>query len=233
MSAEFDQYADSYRDVINKYAAASGESLEFYIELRIQLLRARLASVGAPPPARILDFGCGIGITEVHLRRHFPDAAIVGVDESAESIGVAERLGLPNARFVATRDEVLPIDAGSFDLVYSNGTFHHIDRARHAATVRQLYRAVRPGGHAFVFENNPYNPVMLYAMHRSPIDRDAHTLRPGYLAKVMRAAGFDARSPEFYAFFPAALARLRPAEPWLRRVPVGAQYFVWGTAARG
>lgn len=230
MAAEFDQYARDYKNIINKYAAASGESLEFYIELRIRLMKESLAAAGAPTPARILDFGCGIGVTEAHLRTHFPHAAIVAIDESEESIHAAEKLGLDNVRFAVSRDASPPAGEEPFDLVYSNGTFHHIDHARHAETLRTLRRATRSGAHAFIFENNPFNPVMRYAMWRSPIDRDAHPLRPGYLARIVREAGFDARGPEFYAFYPAALAFLRPTEELLHRVPLGAQYFVWGEA---
>ncbi len=228
MANEFDQYATGYRDIINKYASASGESFEFYIDLRIRLLARQLTDAGAPSPRRILDFGCGIGVTEVHLRRRFPDAEIVGIDASPESVRAAEGLGLEGVRFAVSHDGSPPPDEAPFDLVYSNGTFHHIDHALHPATLRRLRRATRDRGHLFVFENNPFNPVMRYAMFRSPIDRDARPLRPGYLARVVREAGFDAKAPQFYAFFPAGLRALRPAEEWLRSTPLGAQYFVWG-----
>jgi len=230
-SAEFDAHAQEYRALINRYASASGESLEFYIEQRISLLRERCEEAGAGPPERILDFGCGIGLTEVFLHKHFPDAEILGVDVSADSLRVAEGRGLPGVRFLIAQGDALPVEPASCDLVYSNGTFHHIARPEHGATMRALRRAVRPGGHAFVFENNPFNPVMLHAMHRSPLDRNAHTLRPGYLERLVQGAGFRAEPAEFYAFFPAALRGLRRFEPRLRRVPLGAQYFVWGRAA--
>lgn len=117
MPAEFDAHAEAYRAIINKYAAASGESLEFYIDHRLALLRARCDEAGARPPARILDFGCGIGLTELFLRRHFPDAEILGVDVSAESLRVEER-GLPGVRFLVATDTALPVEAASCDLVY-------------------------------------------------------------------------------------------------------------------
>lgn len=230
MTAEFDDHADEYRKLINKYAAASGESLEFYIAERVRLLRERCELAGAKPPTRILDFGCGTGDTETFLRRAFPTSPIIGVDVSVESLRVGESLGLADVAFRPIGPGELPVETGTCDLLYSNGTFHHIEHHEHARTLRDLRRTMRVGGHAFIFENNPFHPVMRWAMWRSPIDRNARTLRPSYLARKMREAGFRVRKPEFYAFFPAALGKLRPLEPSLARVPMGAQYFVWGTA---
>ena len=38
-----------------------------------------------------------------------------------------------------------------------------------------------------------------------------------------------ARNPRYYVFYPKQLKRLRWSERYLRRVPIGAQYYVWGT----
>jgi hypothetical protein len=47
--------------------------------------------------------------------------------------------------------------------------------------------------------------------------------------RLLRTAGFGALQPSrFLFFFPRQLARLRVAEPWLSRVPLGAQYCVMG-----
>jgi hypothetical protein len=38
-----------------------------------------------------------------------------------------------------------------------------------------------------------------------------------------------ARKPRYYVFYPKQLKRLRWSERYLRAVPMGAQYYVWGT----
>ena len=90
---------------------------------------------------------------------------------------------------------------------------------------------LRPGGHLFVFENNPLNPVTVREMRRSPIDRGTKVLFPWYLRRLERdvAGLLRARGPRFYVFLPKQLKALRWAEKHLRHVPFGAQYYVWGT----
>jgi SAM-dependent methyltransferase len=227
VTSEFDRYAQSYRDIITHHAALVGEPFEYFIEVRLNLLQALL---GTSTPARVLDYGCGIGATEQAMRRRWPNAAIDGVDTSAGSLASAEALQVPNARFHLLRSgEKLPFGDGTFDVVYSNGTFHHIDHGEHPAVFREITRVLRPGGHAFVCENNPYNPVTVWGMHRAPLDADAKMLFPFYLARLQRCAGLQVEATRFYVFYPKHLKFLRWTEKYLARVPLGAQYFVWGT----
>jgi SAM-dependent methyltransferase len=240
MASEFDRYVEDYKEIIDRGAALTGETFEYFIDLRLGLLAGEMEAAGAPAPLRILDFGCGIGATEKSLRARFPGSQIDGIDESAESIKAAEALGLPGVTFHLApgdlaRGEVpfrLPFDADSFDLVYSNGTFHHIDHARHGAIFGELRRVLRPGGHLFVFENNPFNPLMVRGMRQNPFDAGTKMLFPGYLRRLVRRAGLTARTPKYYVFYPKQLRRLRWSERYLRSLPLGAQYYVWGTKGR-
>jgi ubiquinone/menaquinone biosynthesis C-methylase UbiE len=230
--AEFDRYAQSYRDMINpKAVAVTGEAFEYFINLRVGLMLDDLRRRGEPEPQSVLDFGCGIGATEAIMRSRIPGARLHGVDPSRESIKVAESQQVPDATFQVCASVPLPFDDGSFDVVYSNGTFHHIDHAEHPAIFRELARVLRPGGHAFVFENNPFNPVTVYMMRTLPIDAGTRMLFPHYLARLHRGAGLRVNATRFYVFFPKQLKALRWSERHLGRVPVGAQYYVWGTKA--
>jgi SAM-dependent methyltransferase len=224
--AEFDQYAKAYRDIINQHAAITGESFEYFIEVRLDLLRSVLRGA---TPASILDFGCGIGATEQSMHRRWPSAELTGIDPSPESIKAAERLQIPRATFHVSRGNDLPFPDASFDVVYSNGTFHHIDHADHPAVFREIARVLRPGGHAFICENNPYNPLTVREMRRAPIDAGAKMLYPHYLARLQRRAGLRVNAKRFYVFYPKQLKFLRWTERYLRLVPFGAQYFVWAT----
>lgn len=227
--AEFDQYVDDYRDIINRGARITGESFEYFIGVRLALVRAALAADNLLRSGlRVLDFGCGIGATAQQMREHFSEPEIQGLDTSPESVKAAEGLSVPRARFTSYNGGRMPFDDASFDVVYSNGTFHHIPHAEHDLVASELRRVLAPGGQAFIFENNPFNPLMVREMRRNPFDRDAKMVFPHVLRSRLSKAGFRARAPYFYVFFPGALKALRPAEPLLRRVPVGAQYFVRG-----
>ena len=229
MGSEFDQYVDDYKDIINRNAAMAGGSFEFFVRLRLGLMADELRRAGVPPLRALLDFGCGIGDTTVMMRERFPEASIDGVDSSGESIKHAKNLGVRAATFHYWESGKLPFADAAFDAIYSNGTFHHIEHAEHPAILGELARVLRPGGHLFVFENNPLNPVTLYLMRSSPLDRGTKVLFPWYLRRLQRNAGLRVQGVRFYVFFPRQLKLLCAAEKHLRQVPFGAQYYVWGT----
>lgn len=230
MPSEFDGYVESYRDIINRGVAITGESFEYFIDVRLGLVEEELRAAGQASPRAILDFGCGIGATAQAMRRRFPSATLEGIDASARSVEEAAALGLEGAAFRQVERAPFPYADASFDLVYSNGTFHHVDRALHASIVREFVRVLRPGGFAFVFENNPLNPLTVHGMWTNPFDAGTRMLAPWYLHRLVRQAGFAAQAPQYYVFYPGALKRLRWTERYLRRVPIGAQYFVRGRA---
>jgi SAM-dependent methyltransferase len=231
MASEFDQYAGTYKEIIDRCAGPSGEPFEYFIDVRVALVAGELEASRSAPPARILDFGCGIGATEKVLRERFPSASIDAVDPSAESVKAAQSLGVRDAHFHVAEGSKLPFPAAAFDVIYSNGTFHHIDHAVHGAVFDELQRVLRPGGHMFIFENNPFNPLMVRGMKKNPFDAGTKMLFPWYLRRLVRRSGVRARTPRYYVFFPKALKALRWSERYLRSVPIGAQYYVWGTKA--
>src|SRR5204863_4905495 len=58
-------------------------------------------------------------------------------------VAEADRLGIPNARFICLRAEELPADLGAFRVATFAQSFHWMDRPRVAAAVRDL---LEPGG---------------------------------------------------------------------------------------
>ncbi len=227
--SDFDGYASDYREIINKASKISGEEFEFFIDLRVGLMKKKLGTMSPDINHSVLDFGCGIGVTEVYLKKHFPHSAICGVDTSGKSIETAQKLGLEGVEFVLADDGSLPYENEKFDLLYSNGTFHHIPHMDHEATLLELKRVLKKGGKIFIFENNPYNPLMMRAMKKNPFDKDAVVVHPQKLIGLMENTGYDATPPDYYFFFPNFLKVLRPFERHLRHVPFGAQYYVYAT----
>lgn len=56
-----------------------------YNQAAFALFRQRWAAAGEPP--LILDAGCGVGLSTLHLATRFPDHFVLGVDQSADRIG--------------------------------------------------------------------------------------------------------------------------------------------------
>jgi SAM-dependent methyltransferase len=219
----FDEFVDSYEASCAEGLKLSGESRDYFAEQRIQhtlRLCSSLLSVST-----VVDFGCGLGHATPHLRNAFPGARIVGIDSSHAAVAFARsRYSKANAEFMSGDQEGL--QPGSVDVVYSNGTFHHIEPDDRPKEIGRLFHWMSPGGLFALWENNPWNPGTRLVMKRIPFDRDAQLLSYVTAGKLLNAAGFRVGAVSSHFYFPAWLRSLRPLEPYLERVPLGAQYCV-------
>jgi SAM-dependent methyltransferase len=133
---------------------------------------------------------------------------------------------------VHSASDRLPFVDGTFDVAFTACVFHHIEPDARRRWAAELARVVRPGGAVIVFEHNPLNPLTRMVVRRVPFDAGVKLLGGRETRRHLRAAGLHVSSPVYYGFFPRLLAALRPAEPWLRWLPMGAQYYVVGRRAR-
>ena len=77
-----------------------------------------------------------------------------------------------------------------------------------------------------LFENNPLNPGTRLVMARIPFDRDAIAVPFWEAQRRLVEAGLRVVETGHLFFFPRFLRALRPLEPLLLRLPLGAQYGV-------
>jgi SAM-dependent methyltransferase len=224
--AEFDQVADEYLELHTKNLKISGESPEYFARYKIDEIRRVWSRRGWPEPRAILDFGAGIGNSAPHFRRHFPDADILGTDVSELSLAIARQRFPDVARF-ELYDGLGPIAPdGSVDLAFSACVFHHIDGDEHVELLRRLRQSMRPGARLVIFEHNPINPVTQHIVATCPFDANAVLIGARTLRDRIAEAGFSRIETAFTGFFPGPLARLRPLEPMMKSLPLGAQYYV-------
>jgi SAM-dependent methyltransferase len=100
-------------------------------------------------PKRILDLGCGAGMSTLPLAEAWPEAEIYGVDLAAPMLryahGRSEAFDVPvhysqqNAAHTNFAD-------GSFDLVLSNLLLHEIPQKVTRQVVAECFRLLAPGG---------------------------------------------------------------------------------------
>ena len=111
------------------------------------------------PTARLLNFGCGDGITDLALMLRHGATAIHGVDirrEYAKLPRIArEQLGMSRIPAGMTFETITPGAplAGQRPLVdgiMSWSTFEHVQRDQLAPIFSDLYACLRPGGYFFV-----------------------------------------------------------------------------------
>ncbi len=223
--AEFDSYSANYEEALKRGIDVSGEDSAYFAKGRLRWLDKILTKRGYHPKS-VLDFGCGVGNSLPFVREIIEANRIAGIDISSESIAQARQRHAQSGFEIATLDE-LP-DRENFDVVFCNGVFHHIPLTQRAASARLVYRHLRSRGLFAFFENNPLNPGTRYVMSRIPFDRDAITLMPWEARRLLRDAGFKILRTDYLFYFPKPLAWLRVTEPFLARIPLGAQYMILG-----
>lgn len=117
------------------------------VALAREVAEAILAVAGASASGRVLDFGCGTGLLTLFLAPYA--RAIDGVDSSAGMIAVlAEKISageLGKVRAIHWEgDGCLPPGSGTYDLVVTNMTMHHV--ADVPALLGVLVSVLAPGG---------------------------------------------------------------------------------------
>ncbi|QDS97914.1 trans-aconitate 2-methyltransferase [Adhaeretor mobilis] len=231
--AQFDVYSTEYEAALGEGLRYSGEGPEYFAQKRIEWTAKLLQQLGdqsmsdpqrGTPPANLLDFGCGIGIAAPELHRVFPGTTLWGYDPSTVAIKRAVReLADEQTRFTADPSQ-LPSE--NFDLVYTNGVFHHIPPSERQAAFQLIWQSLKPGGRFAFWENNPWNPGTRWVMSRVPFDRDAVTISPPESRRLLRGSGFKIERTDAWFLFPRSLAWLRPLERLVHRLPLGGQYLV-------
>jgi SAM-dependent methyltransferase len=207
----FDRHAETYHDAHAASITASGESTTYFAEYKLRCLER----LGAEGP--ILDFGCGIGNLTEQLVKTYGD--VHGFDPSSESLRMA-RPRAPGAVFHEDLDAVPP---EKFATAIVAGVLHHVVPAERTELLTQLKSKLKAGGRVVVFEHNPWNPLTRQVVAKCAFDDDAILLWPWQVKRVLREAGFVDIDLRYIVFFPKFLAALRPLEPKLSRLFVGAQ----------
>ena len=224
-AAEFDKFAEEYLATHTDNLKISGEAPDYFARYKLEELRRLWTRQGLGEPAAVLDFGCGIGASLPHLKAAFPAAALTGLDVSQKSLDIAEGRFPGIATLVPYDGEAVPLPDASQDLIFSACVFHHIAAEEHTRLFVQLRRLLRPGGRLVIFEHNPVNPVTRYIVATCPFDENAVLIPAPTLARRQAAAGFTRIETRYTGFFPGPLRALRPLEPAMSALPVGAQYY--------
>lgn len=95
-------------------------------------------------PQRVLDVGCGPGNSTRVLAEVFPDAHIVGIDNSPNMIDAAKASGVVAEFRLFNANEGLGTLGETFDVVFSNACIQWIPD--HAKLLADMFSVLRPGG---------------------------------------------------------------------------------------
>jgi malonyl-CoA O-methyltransferase len=134
-------------------------------------------------PQRVLDLGCGTGVSLTALATRYPKAQLLGADFSEAMLAAGRqqrsRLGwlLPflrhrQASLLAADAQALPVKSGELDLLWSNLMLHWLDDPLPA--LREMQRTLKVGG---LLMFSTFGPDTLKELRASFSDGQVHTQR--------------------------------------------------------
>ncbi|HKN40928.1 MAG TPA: methyltransferase domain-containing protein [Acidimicrobiia bacterium] len=176
---------------VDQAAAWDGPDGEYWaahqerFDVSIRPHHARLMAAAAIAPGeRVLDVGCGNGLTSRDAARAAgPDGAVLAVDLSGPMLARAEQTakdeGLATIRFEQADAQVHPFEPGGFDVVMSR--FGVMFFADPVAAFTNIAPAVRPGGRLAMLVWQPLaaNEWMTAMREALAVGRDLPVPPPG------------------------------------------------------
>ena len=218
---DFDDYTENYNQILRESVGFFSENEAYFARYKVEIVSKALRT----KPARILEYGCGIGRNIPFLREFFPSAQIEGSDVAPVSLEIARKEN-PGVHFFLEGEHQPEL----YDLIFVAGVFHHIPPAQRPGAARSISSRLKPGGEVYVFEHNPYNPVTRRIVNNCPYDEDAILLKPSEMKAHLQNASLVADRHEYCLFIPPKLSAIAWTENLMGWLPLGGQYWVRGTS---
>lgn len=176
-----------------------------FAEQRSRPCRDLADRVRIESPRSIIDLGCGPGNSTAVLAERWPEAAITGLDSSAEMIAAARENG-PEHQWVTGDIAAWAREATeSFDVVFSNAALQWV-RA-HEEIFPRLFERVRPGGAL---------AVQLPAIWDSPAHRELRALAdsPVWAGKMKSARQADWHTEPIGSYYDLLAGKAARMDLW-------------------
>ena len=141
---EFYETSETYKSLLD---AHDETYLRHYVELVVRY---------APPRSKVLDLGCGNGISAKLLNQ--ADFDVVGTDISPLFLKEARSWENPRLRYQVCDALELPFDSDAFDVICSNELVEHLPDVETA--LREMIRVVRKGGRIVISGPNLCSPLI-------------------------------------------------------------------------
>ncbi len=223
---DFEKHKDIYREEVQGSISFIGKDVDFFTAVKARQLRYLAEKyVGKPSGLKVLDVGCGIGLTDRFLAGHF--GKVYGVDVAKGLVRKAKEIN-PSAEYRSYKGKVLPYPDSSMDITFAICVLHHVPPEQHDDFMGELQRVTKENGLIVIFEHNPVNPLTIYAVSRCRLDDDAILLSMGKTHRLITTRNLPIVEKGYILFTPfrgAVFTLLDRALSWL---PLGAQYYVAG-----
>lgn len=109
----------------------------------------RLAALDLPSDCRVLEIGCGIGITACEMAETIArEGHVTGIDAAPEIVEMAReeaaQRGIKNVTFHAVRAQEFDFSSEQYDLAHSRFVLTYFSDPR--SVIASVYGALKPGG---------------------------------------------------------------------------------------
>lgn len=143
-----------------------------------------------PPPARLLEFGCGTGWLSLALGQR--GYRVLGTDISPDAVrhalGARDARSLPEVDFRMADYETFD-GGGAFDAAIFHDSLHHAEDER--AALASAYRALKPGGFVLTFEPGAGHHESSTAQHAiREFGVHEKSMPPHHIITLGRTVGF-------------------------------------------
>jgi len=141
----------SVEEVFDKYAGDYDSKRKLLIPCHDDFYRIALDAIpfSRQRELRVLDLGAGTGYFSTLIADRYPSAQLVLMDVSAEMLRIAEQKfeRLNQGRVTFLRADYVHADfQGTYDLVVSSLSLHHLADHEKIAVYRKICRVLEPGG---------------------------------------------------------------------------------------
>lgn len=117
---------------------------------------------------KVVDFGCGIGVSTQYIRNHFENDDITGIDLSPFYLQEADGV---DATFVHANIEATGIESGTVDVVCISYVLHELPFNVSLRVLREASRILKKGTGVIsildMHRPNPSSPLMKYIFDRT------------------------------------------------------------------
>jgi ubiquinone/menaquinone biosynthesis C-methylase UbiE len=163
---------------------------------------------------RVVDIGCGEGITLEKIVKRYPDKEISGIDSEPENIEICQKQGLPIQYGTVFS---LPFEDNAIDCVLFLEVIEHLNEPEKA--LAEIHRVLKPLGRlVLIFPNDRMFMIsrLLLCMIKEAFYDAGHVKQwtPLKIKKALKNAGFSIviqRNLPFL-FWPISLHHLSVAE---------------------
>lgn len=141
------------KDYVHGYSGRERERLGDQADTLVELLHS---DTFYPSGSKVLEVGCGVGAQTITLAKRSPDATIVAMDISEDSLEAAREkirsAGFENVEFQQADVYSMPFEPNAYDHVFVCFVLEHLTNPREA--LAQLKQVLKPGGTITVIEGD-------------------------------------------------------------------------------